>query len=302
MARGHVLSDSDVAVLKEVIASVRQRRANEGRGGSQGAGARLDQALEQAPEVHVCRVPAGGIPALTLEVGTGSGVQDVPGSAVCEFYHLQPTGAGGARELRRIPGLSRRVYNLDTRAISGGTWVLAHRSKAGHWYAGQVGEEFGTGTGGGGGAANVFSGARVYNTSNITIASATDVALTFNTERYDTDSYHSTVTNTGRLTVPVTDYYTIGASIRINMASTGTVARAWLRLNGSTSIVTQGLGVTGASQDNNWINLKTDYLLTAGDYVEVVCRISSGGSGLAVAGLGSESPEFWVHRIMGKAA
>ena len=61
---------------------------------------------------------------------------------------MQPDGNVAPRrlveerlELRRIEGMTRRVYNLGTVAVSGNTWVLACRSKAGQLYATQVGEE-----------------------------------------------------------------------------------------------------------------------------------------------------------------
>lgn len=50
-------------------------------------------------------------------------------------------------------------------------------------------------------AAN-FRGALVYRSSNQSIPNNVNTAMTFDSEEYDTDDIHSTVTNTDRLTVP----------------------------------------------------------------------------------------------------
>jgi hypothetical protein len=47
-----------------------------------------------------------------------------------------------------------------------------------------------------------FSGASVHNSSNQSIATGTETIALFNSEYFDTDSYHSTSSNTGRLTIP----------------------------------------------------------------------------------------------------
>jgi len=50
---------------------------------------------------------------------------------------------------------------------------------------------------------STFRGALVYESSaDQTITTATDTQLTFDAEVYDTSGFHSTVTNTGRLTIP----------------------------------------------------------------------------------------------------
>lgn len=47
-----------------------------------------------------------------------------------------------------------------------------------------------------------FIGARVHSTATQSVATATGVLATFNTEDFDTDGFHSTVTNTSRMTIP----------------------------------------------------------------------------------------------------
>jgi hypothetical protein len=49
-------------------------------------------------------------------------------------------------------------------------------------------------------AAGTFSGCLAYNSTTQVLGAAGE--LTFDSEDFDTDAYHSTVTNTGRLTIP----------------------------------------------------------------------------------------------------
>lgn len=56
--------------------------------------------------------------------------------------------------------------------------------------------------GGSGGASSARVGARVYKTANQTINNDVLTALTFDVEDFDTDSFHSTSSNTERLTIP----------------------------------------------------------------------------------------------------
>ena len=52
-------------------------------------------------------------------------------------------------------------------------------------------------------------GARVYNTGNLTITNATETALTYNSEHFDTDTIHDTGSNTSRLTCKTAGKYTM---------------------------------------------------------------------------------------------
>lgn len=58
------------------------------------------------------------------------------------------------------------------------------------------------GSAGSGGGSNTKCGSRVYKSADQTIPDTTTTTVTFDTESYDTDGFHSTVTNTGRLTIP----------------------------------------------------------------------------------------------------
>lgn len=66
-----------------------------------------------------------------------------------------------------------------------------------------------------------FSGARVYNSAGVTVANTGQTVITWDTEIYDTDAYHSTVTNTGRFTIPADGYYLLTCHLEFNSNSVG---------------------------------------------------------------------------------
>lgn len=133
--------------------------------------------------------------------------------------------------------------------------------------------------------------ARVYNNAAISIATGTNTALTFNTQRTNVGGLHSTGTNPGRLTAPVAGAYLLGAHVSFASNTTG-VRYAQLRINGTTYVaITAMLALTGGNA--TIISVCALYQMAAGDYAEVVAFQSSGGN-LDVAASGNYSPEFWM--------
>lgn len=133
-------------------------------------------------------------------------------------------------------------------------------------------------------------GARVYNSANISIANATNTALTFDTERYDTDALHSTTTNTNRLTAPAAGKYLITGHVEWGASATGQ-RYINVRFNGTTVIAQQhviNLNNTVFSQ-----SIATIYSLAANDFVELVVFQDSGGA-LNVQANSALSPEFTI--------
>lgn len=132
---------------------------------------------------------------------------------------------------------------------------------------------------------------RVYNSANISIAtSGTPQALTFNSERFDTDSMHSTVSNTGRITFTTAGTYEIGAHVVFDPNSTG-YRDLTIRLNGTTTIAYDRDTPIGGGVSTVMF-LVSLWAFSAGDYIEVVVTQTSGGA-LNVANSANISPEFW---------
>ncbi|KKM04831.1 hypothetical protein LCGC14_1760300, partial [marine sediment metagenome] len=85
---------------------------------------------------------------------------------------------------------------------------------------------------------NMDIGARVYNDAAITLTTNVVKFLTFNQERYDTDTIHSTSSNTDRLTATTAGKYLISATVEIESNGTGR-RNLLIELNGSTAIAEQ---------------------------------------------------------------
>lgn len=136
-------------------------------------------------------------------------------------------------------------------------------------------------------------GARVYNSANISVGDAAWAVLTFNTERFDTDGIHSTVSNTGRLTATRAGVYAITGHVQF--AGNGTGLRGLdIQLNGTTTIASSFGGPGNTAADN--LSVAAIYELAATDYVGLRVYQSSGGS-LNVNAAGNYSPEFSMVRI-----
>jgi len=140
-------------------------------------------------------------------------------------------------------------------------------------------------------AAASFVGCRVYKSAGgggQTISNNTATALTFDSEEFDTDSFHSTVTNTSRITIPAGKggkylfegfcILTSGTGDRnLDFNVNGSTARYLYQIPGVSSAV--GFGLGGAAILN----------LSAGDYVELIVYQSSGTNRTTGTGVPSVS-------------
>jgi hypothetical protein len=133
---------------------------------------------------------------------------------------------------------------------------------------------------------------RVYNSTAQAIPNATVTAVTFNSERSDTNNLHSTSSNTSRLTAGTPGWYSISGAVQFPANGTG-LRQVYLRVNGSTLIAISKPGIGTAS--GNSLTINRQYLLAAGDYVELLVQQTSGGS-LNVSA-DRASPEFTMVKI-----
>lgn len=133
---------------------------------------------------------------------------------------------------------------------------------------------------------------RVYKTTNFATATATAAAVTFNAERYDNDSMHSTSSNTSRITMTTAGVYLVGACIEWTGNATG-AREAAIRLNGSTVLASDLVPLTGSAGASCIQVVQCVYAFSAADYVEVRVTQSSGGA-LDVVASGAYSPEMWA--------
>lgn len=120
-----------------------------------------------------------------------------------------------------------------------------------------------------------FVGCSVYDTNATqSIATGTPTVVTFNSEFFDTDGFHSVATNTGRITIPTGKdgkYLFIASGFYVNVAS-GKETRFYKNGNQLLSYGwTSASGVAGSS-----ISVILD--LVATDYIEFIALQSSGGN------------------------
>lgn len=135
-----------------------------------------------------------------------------------------------------------------------------------------------------------------YNSGNIALSAGAWTALTFNSERFDTDAMHSTASNTGRLTVPSggAGKYLIGCNVEFDSSAiaVGCFVNVRFLLNGTTVIAKKTLAIP--TNDVNYdaaLDLTVLYQLAVADYVEVQVYPSQA---ITVQNAGSYSPEFWA--------
>ena len=143
--------------------------------------------------------------------------------------------------------------------------------------------------------------ARVYNDADFDPTPSTWTDITFNQERYDTDTVHNTVANTNRLTCPDngSGLYHIGGNVRFDNHATGVGANILgvrILLNGATNIA-QNLGYMNVTTIDMSMFISCDYALSdngggANDYVTLqVFTVLD----IDILSESANSPEFWCH-------
>ncbi|HYK96130.1 MAG TPA: hypothetical protein VE011_09735 [Candidatus Dormibacteraeota bacterium] len=135
-------------------------------------------------------------------------------------------------------------------------------------------------------------GARAYNNANLSRNSGDfGTMLTFNTNRYDSDSIHSTSSNTDRLTIPtgMGGLWRVGASVEFASNATG-IRYLYILCNG-VAIVSDVRGAVNG--DVTRLSCSTEWEPTAGQYFQALAVQTSGGA-LNILSSTSYSPEFWA--------
>lgn len=138
----------------------------------------------------------------------------------------------------------------------------------------------------------VYVGARVYNSSVVTVGNAAMTAVTFSAARWDTDGLWSSG-NPSRLTCTRAGVYAMSGHVLFAVNGKG-VRDARLVLNGTTPLAIQ-FSVPQASLDHA-VSVSTIYQLAVGDYVQLQVYQTSGGA-LNIKSGGSYSPELVMHRL-----
>jgi hypothetical protein len=124
---------------------------------------------------------------------------------------------------------------------------------------------------------STFAGTRVVNSTDQSISNATQTTLTWNTETFDTDAFHSTSSNTGRITIPAgkAGYYRLSANLTFAKNATG--ERFLILMKNGTKVNQQSYGNFGSGAYISMSFTDVIYLAVA-DYVELQTYQDSGGA------------------------
>jgi hypothetical protein len=144
----------------------------------------------------------------------------------------------------------------------------------------------------------IMAACRVRHNANQTIVTGTDTVLAFNTEDYDTDTFHDTVTNNNRLTIPagLAGKYRIWCMITWGVVADTTWRALTVRLNGSTPIGRLAHTNTNSASFPLVQNMSFTWNMAAGDYVELQVNHQRGAN-LDVLADGNLGPIFGLERV-----
>ena len=137
---------------------------------------------------------------------------------------------------------------------------------------------------------------RVYRSGTQSIPNTTRTAVTFDSERYDTNNMHSTSVNTNRITVNTAGLYMISGHVGFSTSTVG-FRIAYIIVNGTLQIAIQSTNVrTDGFLD---MSVATTWKAAVNDYFTLEVYQSSGGAQLlgqasATDAFASEFAATWI--------
>lgn len=108
------------------------------------------------------------------------------------------------------------------------------------------------------------------------VANSTLTVLSANSENFDTDTMHSTVTNNSRITIQTAGRYLLATTVFFDVDADGSRFIEFM-VNGATRYNVSQTASAGASQETILSGVRTLELAVA-DYVEVRCRHIAGAT------------------------
>jgi hypothetical protein len=137
-----------------------------------------------------------------------------------------------------------------------------------------------------------FVGCSLYKSADQSIANATTTVITWDSESYDTNSFHDNATNNSRITIPAGKAGKYLIQLQLNWGTNATSYReARVRLNGSTLLAyVQAQAAAAGGTANTLTTVKT---LAVADYIEIQGEQASGGA-LAATGVNAYATQVQV--------
>lgn len=141
---------------------------------------------------------------------------------------------------------------------------------------------------------------RVYHNANQSFTDATLNGVAFNSERYDTNTMHDTVTNNNRITINTAGLYLVTFDGHFAAASDYTEVYGFIRVNNTSYIAQGGPGAATGGGLNVGFNVATVYKFAANDYVTAdAVQNNTANAARNLVASGNYSPEFsatWIGR------
>jgi hypothetical protein len=121
-----------------------------------------------------------------------------------------------------------------------------------------------------------FAGCRLSASAGQTLTTGVTADVTWNTEAFDTDGYHSTSSNTQRITIPAgkAGYYRFYGLLSFDTSSTG-FRLIQIQKNGSTGLATANIQ---GGADYPSVGISVTDLAAVGDYYVIRAFQNSGGN------------------------
>jgi hypothetical protein len=123
-------------------------------------------------------------------------------------------------------------------------------------------------------------GCLLFKSASQSIANDAEAIVSFNSEKFDTNSFHDTVTNNTRITIPSgkSGYYLFYGNYNFAANTTG-VRMGYFIKNGAGGSIQGSQTLLGATPSNVFMTNNAIILnLTAGDYLEMAVQQTSGGN------------------------
>lgn len=138
--------------------------------------------------------------------------------------------------------------------------------------------------------------ARVFNSAILAVASAAVACLTFDSERYDDSSMHSSTANTGRLVFVTSGVYILGGQVHNTAGIAGTEVALNVRIDGTTTIARHKHVIGGSTNEADWSVVGMWNATVSGGFAELMFDNRSSVP-VSIFVDTQTSPEFWAVRV-----
>lgn len=118
----------------------------------------------------------------------------------------------------------------------------------------------------------------VFHNTTQSLVTATLTVLSANSEFFDNDAMHSTVTNNSRITIQTAGRYLVLGVVRFATSGAGNARLLQFLVNGTTQYEVQQVGGTSTAARDTLLSGSRLIVLAAADYVEVRARQDTGGN------------------------